>query len=392
MAAKKTKKETPEKDIRIDRLDDIPGLGPVSKKALAERGITSFLGLWVSMNNPTKIVQVTGMKKEVAVKALKFVREELSKRQLIPEMEMGADVYYDQIKKRLKLKLGCSNIDGIMRGGFEQAIVHELYGHEGSGKTQLLNSLCINASKRIMEGGLYDEDKDGEKKPYVLYIDTENTFRPDRLQTMLATRGMITAIPKELELKKVGGEILNAEESEKLREAEELQFNEAKEWMSDKIIHWKCQNAAGLFVLLENANSVIASGLPIKLVIIDSITKVFRGKYIGRGTVWSKSDDMNEIMVMLTSMAEVHKLVMVITSQVYSSPDGKPWDEKNIGYGGHIIGHQVQVRIKLEKPSGNMTAKKNKFMIVKAAHLPPDETLYSITPKGIENFVEKRDE
>ena len=388
------KKEIKEdsKEIRVDRLDDIPGLGPVSKKALAERGITSFLAFWAAMNNPTKIVQVTGMKKEIAVKCLQFVRDELTKRKLIPEMQMGADVYYDQILKRLKLKLGCSNIDGIMRGGFEQAIVHELYGHEGSGKTQLLNSLCINASKRIMDGGLYDEDTEGEKKPYVLYIDTENTFRPDRLQIMLASRKMIAQIPKNLELKKIGGETLTVEESVQLKEAEELQLLEAKEWMSDRIIHWKCQNAAGLFALLENANALITSGFPIKLVIIDSITKVFRGKYIGRGTVWSKSDDMNEIMVMLTSMAEVHKLVMVITSQVYSSPDGKPWDEKNVGYGGHIIGHQVQVRIKLEKPSGNMTAKKNKFMIVKAAHLPPDETLYSITPKGIENFVEKRDE
>ena len=388
MATKK-KEAKSEKKVDINKLDDIPGFGPVSRGKLAEYGINNFFSLWTIMNNPTKIVSVTGMKKEIAIKALKFVRTHLEKAGLITAMEMTADKYYDEILKRKKLTLGCSNIDNTLRGGFETSIIHEIYGHEGAGKTQMLHTLAMRTSFALEDGGLYDKAIDGEKIPFVIYIDTENTFRPDRLQSILEANNLIKPISKDLRKKKLEGTLMTPAEIKQYNTEYENQIVEAKEWMSKRVIHWRCQNTEQLFTYLQNANNMIASGFNAKTIIIDSLTNVFRGKYIGRGTMWTRSEDMNESIKMISNIAESHKVVMIITSQVYGSPDAKPWEDDVTAYGGHIIGHASQIRIKLDKPSGNPTAKKNKFKIIKAAHLPNDETLYMVTAKGIENYVAK---
>lgn len=385
MTAKK-KPETETKTVNINKLSDVPGLGDVSIKRLEEKGITGMFALWAGMNNPVRLAQTTGMDKAKAITALEFIREKLEKAGVIGSKNQTADKTYEEILTRKKLKLGCTAIDNVLRGGFETSVVYEIYGHEGAGKTQMLHTLAINNTFPLEEGGLYDKVKDGEKEPYTLYIDTENTFRPDRIHSILDGKGMLTPIPKEIAKKRADKKPLTAEEQKEFEQVYQKQTEEAMEFMQKHILHWKCNTAASLFAHLQNANGLIATGFPIRLIIIDSLTNVFRGNYVGRGEMWSRSDDMKDMTKLIKDLTEVHKVVLIFTSQVYGSPDAKPWEDDVKAYGGHIIGHAPQIRLKLDKPSGNPTAEKNRLTIVKAMHLPNDQVLYKITNKGIENF------
>lgn len=387
MKKKKEILETEEKKINIHSLKDIPGLGPVSSERLAEKGITNMLSLWAGMNNPIEIAKITGMDKKDANKALIFVREQLEKAGVLGTTKMTADKYYDEILERKHLKLGCSNIDNILKGGFETSLLYELYGDGGAGKTQFLHTLAVNVSRPIEDGGLYDKETDGEKLPFTLYIDTENTFSPQRLQSIYAGKGLVTQIPKELQKKEIEDKLTDVELME-LNKLKQKQFTESKE-LEKRILIWKCTTAVSLIVMLEDANGLISTGFPIKLIILDSLTNLFRPNYIGRGAMWSKSDDLNYVMKLLNDLAEVHKLVLIFTTQVYARPDAKQWEDPFIAHGGHIVAHASNVRLKLDKPSGNPMAKKHKMTIIKASYLPNDEALFTLTDKGVENFTKE---
>ena len=58
-------------------------------------------------------------------------------------------------------------------GGIESQSITEAFGEFRTGKTQLSHTLCVTAQLPRSQGG-------GEGK--VLYIDTENTFRPERIK------------------------------------------------------------------------------------------------------------------------------------------------------------------------------------------------------------------
>ena len=73
----------------------------------------------------------------------------------------------------MKLTCGCKELDDILEGGMETGSITELYGENRSGKTQLCHTLAVTAQLPVSEGG-------GEGK--VLYIDTEGTFRPNRIE------------------------------------------------------------------------------------------------------------------------------------------------------------------------------------------------------------------
>ena len=72
----------------------------------------------------------------------------------------------------VKLATGTNCLDTLFDGGIETQALTEVYGEFGCGKTQFAHTLSVMVQKPKEEGGL-----DGS----VLYIDTENTFRPERI-------------------------------------------------------------------------------------------------------------------------------------------------------------------------------------------------------------------
>ena len=63
----------------------------------------------------------------------------------------------------------------LISGGIETGSITEIFGEFRTGKTQLCHQLCVMSQLPIDMGG-------AEGK--VIYIDTENTFRPERIMAI----------------------------------------------------------------------------------------------------------------------------------------------------------------------------------------------------------------
>lgn len=72
----------------------------------------------------------------------------------------------------IQLSTGSNELDKILQGGIETGSITELVGEFRTGKSQLCHTLAVTCQLPIDRGG-------GEGK--CLYIDTEGTFRPERL-------------------------------------------------------------------------------------------------------------------------------------------------------------------------------------------------------------------
>ena len=70
------------------------------------------------------------------------------------------------------LTTGSKDLDGLLGGGMKIGSITEIFGEFQTGKTQLCHTLCVTSQLPLEEGGC--EGK-------AMYIDTEGTFRPQRL-------------------------------------------------------------------------------------------------------------------------------------------------------------------------------------------------------------------
>ena len=73
---------------------------------------------------------------------------------------------------KLQITTGSKELDKLLQGGIETGSITELFGEFRTGKSQLCHTLAVTCQLPVDMGG-------GEGK--CLYIDTEGTFRPERL-------------------------------------------------------------------------------------------------------------------------------------------------------------------------------------------------------------------
>jgi DNA repair protein RAD51 len=83
-----------------------------------------------------------------------------------------AKAFFEKRKNQVYLKTGSSALDTLLGGGIETGSITEIYGEYRTGKTQLCHTLCVTCQLPI---------KDGGGAGMAMYIDTEGTFRPERL-------------------------------------------------------------------------------------------------------------------------------------------------------------------------------------------------------------------
>merc|ERR1719352_1512253 len=87
-----------------------------------------------------------------------------------------------QIRKNMiTITTGCAALNGLLSGGIETGQITEVFGEFRCGKTQLCHTLCVSCQLPIDRGG-------AESK--ALYIDTEGTFRPERLVAIAERYGL----------------------------------------------------------------------------------------------------------------------------------------------------------------------------------------------------------
>jgi DNA repair protein RadA len=321
------KSETDEPKKKITSVQDLPGVGPASIEKLAAAGFHDLMSIAVATVG--EIVGATELSEATAKKIIAIARANLEM-----EFTSGEEI----MKKRemmMKITTGSSELDKLTGGGFETGAITEAYGQYGSGKSQIAHTLAVRVQLPPEKGGA---------SGVAVYIDTEGTFRPERIKSIAQDCGLD---PQEA-LK--GVRIARA-------------FNSDHQML-----------------LAEKIDDLIKQGVNVKLVIVDSLTAHFRAEYIGRGTLADRQQKINKHMHALMKVADKHNIAIYVTNQVMAKPDqffGDPTE----AIGGHIVAHNSTYRLYLRRgKKGTRVAK-----MVDSPCMPEAEAIFQLTEAGVKD-------
>nr|5QUL_A Chain A, RadA [Pyrococcus furiosus]5QUL_B Chain B, RadA [Pyrococcus furiosus] len=222
-----------------------------------------------------------------------------------------------------RISTGSKSLDKLLGGGIETQAITEVFGEFGSGKTQLAHTLAVMVQLPPEEGGLNGS---------VMWIDTENTFRPERIREIAQNRGL--------------------DPDEVLKH----------------IAYARAFNSNHQMLLVQQAEDMIKELLntdrPVKLLIVDSLTSHFRSEY----ALAERQQKLAKHLADLHRLANLYDIAVFVTNQVQAN-------------GGHILAHSATLRVYLRKGKGG----KRIARLIDAPHLPEGEAVFSITEKGIED-------
>ncbi|MCS7122108.1 MAG: DNA repair and recombination protein RadA [Archaeoglobaceae archaeon] len=322
---------------KILDLEDISGVGPETARKLREAGFYSVEEIAIA--SPAELCSISGISEGKAFEIIQHARKLVN----IGGFESG-DKVFERKKNIKKIKTGSLSLDSLLGGGIETQAITELFGEFGSGKTQICHQLAVNVQLPEKEGGL-----DGS----AIMIDTENTFRPERILQMAEAKGL---------------------------DANDVLKN---------IYVAQAYNSNHQMLLVDNAKELAEKlrreGKPVRLLVVDSLTSHFRAEYVGRGTLADRQQKLNRHLHDLMRFGEVYNAAVVVTNQVMARPDVMFGDPTR-PVGGHIVAHIATYRVYLKKAKGEVRIAR----LVDAPHLPEVEVLFKITEKGIEDVEENK--
>lgn len=310
-------------------IEGLPGVGDKTLEKFIEAGYDNLMG--IAAASAGELSAATGIGVETANKIIAAARQKL---------KMGFETAKDVLKKREKLGkiTTCSkSLDALLGGGVETQAITEMHGAYGSGKSQLAHQLSVSAQLPADKGGL--EGK-------AIFIDTEQTFRPERIKQMANGLGL---------------------DSEKVLES---------------IFVARAYNSDHQVILIEKAEELIKKE-DVKLIVVDSLTSAFRSDYTGRGTLADRQQKLNRHMHKLQRLADVHNLAVYVTNQVMSRPDVL-FGDPTAPIGGHIVGHQATYRVYLRKSKEDKRIAK----LIDSPNLPEGEVVFRVLTEGIRDVEE----
>ena len=160
------------------------------------------------------------------------------------------------------ISTGLKKIDNFLSGGIPNGVIVDIFGGNGTGKTQLLLQLSINS---IKNGGK------------VLFLDTTGGFRPERI----------------LEIQKKSDSNIN---------------------FLNNIIVSRVTNTSEQISSIKNFEEKTFS-----LIVIDNITDLFSYEYKNNQSIFKKNSLFMKYMHELSSYAVSHKIPIVITNMIRNS-------------------------------------------------------------------------
>jgi DNA repair protein RadA len=313
------------------KLTDIPGIGPGIAAKLEAAGIYDLMGMAVM--SPSTLSEMAGVGEAVARKAIQAARGML---------KLGFSDGLEYAKKReniVSITTGSKNLNGLLGGrGVETGALTEAYGAFGSGKTQLGLTLAVNVQLPKDQGGANGK---------AVYIDTEGTFRPERIRQI----------------------------------AEGIGANPEK--VLKNILVARAFNSDHQILLMDKISEMIREGEPIKLIVIDSLTAHFRAEFAGRGMLADRQQKLNKYLHNLIKMSEQHNLAVYVTNQVMANP-AMMFGDPTTAIGGNIVGHASTYRMYLRRgKQGSRVAK-----LIDSPNLPDNECIFYVTMKGVRDEAE----
>ena len=308
-------------------ITELPGVGAATAEKLIAAGYDNFLS--IAVTSPAEMVNIAGVTEATARKIIASARGKL---------DMGFETGEELLQRRenvTKISTGSQNLNAMLGGGIETGAITEVYGAYGSGKTSIAHQIAVNVQLPKDKGGA---------EGIAVWIDSEGTIRPEYIVKLAVAQGLD---PKEI-LKN---------------------FRGVRSFNSDHQM-----------LLTENIENLIKDGLPVKLIIVDSLMGHFRSDFSGRGQLADRQQKLNKHLHVLLKLANQYNLAIYVTNQVMSKPDtffGDPTE----AIGGHVLHHASTYRVYLRRgKKGTRVAK-----LVDAPALPESESVFQVTDEGIKD-------
>ncbi|KAG2378084.1 hypothetical protein C9374_008706 [Naegleria lovaniensis] len=314
--------------IPIQELEN-HGISATDVKKLVAGGFHTVQSL--IMTPKKTIINVKGISEQKCDKILEAAQK------LFPSGFSTAAAYQEVRKKVTKVSTGSKELDKLLGGGIESNSLTEIFGEFRTGKTQLCHTLAVTCQLPLENGG-------GEGK--ALYIDTEGTFRPERLEPIAERFG--------------------------------LKYSE----VLDNVTFARAYSSDHQEKLLQEAGKLLAES-HYAVIIVDSCTGLYRSEFSGRGELNARQIRLSAFLKTLLKLADEFHVAVVVTNQVVAQVDGgaafagaanalKP-------IGGHIMAHMATTRLFLRKGKGEERICK----IYDSPSLPEAECNFGIYNDGI---------
>ncbi len=325
MATKPAAKTASDSERTTVDLEDLPGVGGTTAERLREAGYTDLMELAVA--SPGDVAEAADIGLAVAQKIIGEAR----RRADVGGFESGTTVLARR-QKLGRISTFAKSLDELLGGGIETQAITEFAGEFGTGKTQIAHQVAVDVQLPVDQGGLLGE---------AVYIDTESTFRPERIVSMAQGAG----IPPDEALARI--HVARA-------------FNSNHQ------------------MLLVGKAQELARERPIRLIVVDSLTAHFRSEYVGRAELAPRQQLLNKHLHELLRFADTYNAAVIVTNQVSARPDilfGDPTRP----IGGNIVAHAATYRVYLRKSK----PPKRIARLIDSPNLPEGEAVFSLTSEGI---------
>ncbi len=312
------------KEKAVRELEDLPGIGEATAEKLRGAGIVSIEK--VATAAPHEIAEIAGISVEAAKKAIAA-----AKGAVVVHFQSG-EQFSEKRKAIGRITTGSSALDELIGGGVETNAITESYGKFSSGKSQLGFSIAVNVQLPKQSGGL---------DAGAIIIDTEGTFRPERIESIAKARGL-----------------------------------DPREALS-RITIARTSTTDEQVLAVERASELMEDG-SIKLVIVDSLTSLFRAEFLGRAALGERQQKLNAHIHMLQTIADRHDAAAYVTNQVMDNP-GILFGDPTTPIGGNVIAHAATTRLYMRKSKES----KRIVRLVDSPNMPDGECVVRITEYGI---------
>lgn len=345
MPRQKHTEEEEEEDEVEEVTEENEIAGPKLIAELENHGIsaTDVKKLMSAGFNTVESVAFAPKKHILAVKGISEAKAEKiieAAAKIIPMGFITATELNNKRSNIIKLTTGSKDLDKLLGGGIESDSITEIFGEFRTGKTQLCHTMCVACQLPVEQGG-------GAGK--AMYIDTEGTFRPEKIGPI----------------------------------AERFGLNPPD--VLDNISCARAMNSDHQESLLLQAAGMMAESR-YALVVVDSCTALFRTDFSGRGELSARQMKLAQFLRTLSRIAAEFNVAVVITNQVVAQVDGAAMfsaDPKK-PIGGNIIAHASTTRLYLRKGRGEARVCK----IYDSPSLPENECQFGIYNDGINDVKE----
>jgi DNA repair protein RadA len=186
---------------------------------------------------------------------------------------------------------GSETLDGLLGGGFRAGTLTEIFGRSNSGKSQVAMQAALNAAR----GGTA-----------TLYVDTEGSFRPERLEQISSARGWD---PSEL-----------------------LQ----------KVVYVRSDSAAEQMETIRRMQSRETTAR-CRLVVIDTLTRNFTVELPGSSNMGNRQAAIDVHLSEMARDAYLNSRAYILNNRVTFGP------VRDVGIGGKTVEQMVCASVLLEK-------------------------------------------